>query len=103
MWNGAAKSLPTMIKGRRVLKWSRSASATIDRKEYREYHAKPEQKKRRAARNAARRKMVKAGLASKGDGRDVHHKNRNPTDNSRGNLSVVGRKKNRGWRKGKRG
>lgn len=71
-------------------------------KEYREYHAKPEQKQRRAARNAARRKMVKAGLASKGDGRDVHHKNRNPQDNSSRNLSVTSRKKNRGWRKNQR-
>ena len=39
------------------------------RKEYDTYHCSPEQKKRRAMRNAARRE---AGL-SKGDGLEVHH------------------------------
>ena len=68
--------------------------------EYKTYHSRPEQKKRRAARNAARRKMLKAGLAEKGDKRDVHHRNRNPEDNRSSNLAVTSRKKNRGWRKG---
>ena len=68
--------------------------------EYREYHSKPKQIKRRAGRNAARRKMVKAGLASKGAGRDVNHRNRNARDNRASNLSVTSQKKNRGWRKG---
>lgn len=48
------------------------------KKEYREYHSKPEQKKRRAGRNAARRKMEKAGKVRKGDGKDVDHRDRNP-------------------------
>ena len=39
------------------------------KKEYREYHAKPEQKKRRAQRNAARKKL---GL-KKGDPREASH------------------------------
>ena len=51
--------------------------------------------KDRVARNAARRAMVKAGRAKKGDGKDVDHKNGNPTDNSKSNLSVVSRSKNR--------
>lgn len=42
------------------------------------YNAKPEQKKRRAARNKARRQMIAAGKAKKGDGKDVHHKDGNP-------------------------
>lgn len=42
-------------------------------KEYRDYHAKPEQKKRRADRNAARRKAEQAGKVRKGDGREVDH------------------------------
>ena len=42
-------------------------------KEYREYHAKPEQKKRRADRNAARRKAMKAGKVHKGDGKELDH------------------------------
>jgi hypothetical protein len=44
------------------------------KKEYREYHAKPEQKKRRADRNAARRKAVRSGSVRKGDGKEVDHK-----------------------------
>lgn len=68
-------------------------------KEYREYHSKPEQKKRRASRNAARRLMIKKGKARKGDGKDVDHKNRNPLNNSLKNLRVVSQKKNRGWRR----
>lgn len=42
-------------------------------KEYREYHAKPEQKKRRAARNAARRKAVKKYGKKALRGKEVHH------------------------------
>lgn len=71
------------------------------RREYETYHAKPKQKKERAARNAARRTMEKAGKVSKGDGKDVDHKNRKPTDNRRSNLRVTSQRKNRGWRKGK--
>lgn len=66
------------------------------KKEYREYHRKLEQKKRRAGRNAARRKMVAAGRAHKGDSRDVDHKDRNPRNNSSANLRMQSRSKNRG-------
>jgi len=41
--------------------------------EYANYHASPEQKKKRAARNKARRDAIKQGRARKGDGMDVHH------------------------------
>ncbi len=37
------------------------------------YEAQPEQVKNRVARNAARRKLMKAGKVSKGDGKDVAH------------------------------
>lgn len=43
------------------------------KKEYREYHALPEQKKRRADRNAARRRAEREGRVSKGDGKEVDH------------------------------
>ena len=65
------------------------------KKEYREYHAKPEQKKRRAGRNAARRYAVKKGMVSKGDGREVDHKNYNANDNRPSNLRIVSAKTNR--------
>lgn len=38
-----------------------------------EWQATPEQKKRRAQRNKARRAAIKAGRAAKGDGKEVHH------------------------------
>lgn len=65
------------------------------RKEYDTYHAKPEQKKARANRNAARAEMKKEGRVRKGDGKEVDHKNGNPMDNSRGNLQVMSRSANR--------
>lgn len=43
------------------------------KKEYREYHGRPEQKKRRADRNAARAKAMRQGSVRKGDGREVDH------------------------------
>lgn len=42
-------------------------------KEYADYHSKPEQKKRRAQRNAARDEAEKDGRVHKGDGKEVHH------------------------------
>jgi len=69
-------------------------------KEYRTYHAKPEQKKNRAQRNAARRELIKAGQVHKGDGKDVDHKKpiRSGGSNARSNLRVTSASKNRGWR-----
>jgi hypothetical protein len=43
------------------------------RREYDKYHADPKQKKNRAARNAARAKMMRKGKVKKGDGKDVAH------------------------------
>ena len=62
------------------------------------YNAKPLQKKRRAQRNAARAKMIAAGKARKGDGRDVDHKSRNPggsLSNAPSNLRMSSKSKNR--------
>ena len=44
------------------------------KKEYQDFHGKPEKIKDRASRNKARRAKVKSGSASKGDGRDVDHR-----------------------------
>lgn len=68
-------------------------------REYKNYHKKPKQKKRRAQRNTARRIMSKAGKVRKGDGRDVDHRNRNTADNSRKNLRVTTKRKNRSFRR----
>ena len=61
----------------------RMSAARNYRQEYDSYHKAGLQKKRRAQRNGARRLMIKKGAASKGDGKDVGHKQRN----KRGNLS----------------
>jgi hypothetical protein len=45
------------------------------KKEYNEFHATPEQKKRRAERNAARAKAAKDGRVKKRDGKEVDHVN----------------------------
>lgn len=71
--------------------------------EYQTYHAKPEQKKNRAQRNAARRDLASAGRVRKGDGKDVDHKRpiRAGGSNAPTNLRVTSVSKNRAWRKGK--
>ena len=65
------------------------------KKEYREYHGTPAQKKARASRNAARAMLEKEGAVRKGDGKEVDHKNSSPLDNRRSNLQVMSRKANR--------
>jgi hypothetical protein len=67
--------------------------------EYARYHSKPEQIKRRAQRNAARAKMIKAGKVRKGDGRDVDHRDRNTGNNALSNLRIQSKHKNRGRNK----
>lgn len=41
--------------------------------------------------------MIKAGKVSKGDNKDVAHKNNNPLQNSSKNLSVQSKAKNRSF------
>ena len=65
--------------------------------EYQNYQGTSAQKKRRAARNAARRKLMKTGRVTKGDGKDVGHSNGNPKDNKAKNLKVQTKKANRSY------
>ena len=65
------------------------------KKEYQEYHGKPEQRANRSKRVLARRKLEKEGRVAKGDGRDVDHKDGNPQNNSTSNLRVMNRHTNR--------
>jgi hypothetical protein len=62
-------------------------------KEYRSYQGTEEQKKRRAIRNAARRKLEAKGKVRKGDGKDVHHVS--GLHNAASNLRVVSKSANR--------
>tara|TARA_R110000782_G_scaffold166590_1_gene258520 strand:- start:1893 stop:2174 length:282 start_codon:yes stop_codon:yes gene_type:complete len=70
-----------------------------DYKQENKYKSKPKQIKKRGERNAARAKLIKAGLVKKGDGKDVDHKNKRTSDNSRKNLKVVPKKINRSFKR----
>jgi len=64
--------------------------------EYRDYHSKPEQKKNRAMRNAARRIMVKKHGESALRGKDIDHKDGNTHNNGSSNLRIESMAVNRG-------
>ena len=72
-------------------------------KEYRDYHGKPEQIKKRAMRNSAHAAAEKK--AGKSISKDVDHKVplRKGGTNAPGNTRVQDASTNRGWRKGKTG
>lgn len=61
--------------------------------EYDNYQGTEEQKKRRAVRNAARRKLMREGRVRKGDGKDVDHIN--GLHNAASNLRVLSKSTNR--------
>ena len=65
------------------------------RKEYDSYHGSPEQKKRRAERNKARRKAMKNGTVKKGDGKEVDHVGMNRKGSLGSKTRVVSKKTNR--------
>ena len=64
------------------------------RKEYDNYQGKPEQKKRRAKRNAANRKKPCLG--------DIDHKDGNPNNNSPSNLRCQSKSTNRSFPRNKK-
>ena len=65
--------------------------------EYANYQGKPEQIAKRSSRNKARRKLEAQGRVSKGDGKDVDHRDRNPLNNGNGNLRVKKKEHNRSF------
>ncbi len=69
------------------------------KREYAIYHGKPEQIKRRAQRNAARRTLERLGRVRKGDGKDVHHRDHRTSNNTLGNLAIMAKSKNRSLNK----
>ena len=71
------------------------AGATEDSIRQRAYNSKPASKKDRASRNSARDAAIKDGLVSKGDGKDIDHKDSNPRNNKKSNTQVMSASKNR--------
>lgn len=72
-------------KGQMKLKGKLSGRQAAQRK----YNSKPEQKKRRAQRNATRAKLEKQGKVRKGDGKDIDHKDHNTGNMASSNLQVL--------------
>lgn len=64
-------------------------------REYKRFQSSKKAKKDRAARNKARREALREGRVHRGDGKEVHHADSNPRNNSSSNLRVVSRKFNR--------
>ena len=67
--------------------------------EYKRYQKQSTQKKNRASRNAARNLLMQQGKVTKGDGKDVAHRNGNPRDNRPKNLAVSSKRANRSFRR----
>jgi hypothetical protein len=67
------------------------------KREYKLFHGKPSQIKKRAKRVTARRRMERAGKVHKGDGKDVDHKTplRNGGGNGKENLRIRDKSDNR--------
>lgn len=73
------------------------ATASKRSKQQRAYNSKPEQKKKRAMRNKARRQAIKDGRVKKGDGKDIDHKKplRSGGSNAKSNTRVRSKSANR--------
>jgi hypothetical protein len=71
------------------------------KQEYARYQGTPEQKKRRAMRNKARRAALRSGRVSKGSEFDIHHRDGNPMNNDPQNLFVSHRSQNRSFKRNK--
>jgi len=65
------------------------------KKEYAEYHGKPEQRQRRSSRVLARRLVEKRMGKSALRGKDVDHRDGNPMNNSPSNLRATSKSFNR--------
>jgi hypothetical protein len=65
------------------------------KREYNEYHKRPEQRRRNDARKQSRRNMVKIYGKAALNGKDIDHKDRNPLNKSRSNLRIQSIRANR--------
>lgn len=91
-----------MARNKVVGKNKRKGSNLATGRDYsydKKYESSPEQIKKRASRNAARRRVAASRGASAVKGKDVNHKNGNPLDNRASNLNVESKNKNRGRKK----
>ncbi len=68
------------------------------KQEYKKFQSSKKSINDRSKRNRARRLLMKEGLVRKNDNKDIDHKDGNPQNNSRSNLKVLSRSKNRAKR-----
>lgn len=90
-----------MVSGGELFAQWKTMMARNYKNEYESYQGTEEQKKNRAKRNNARRRLEREGKVSKGDGKDVDH--REPLSkgggNGKSNLRVVDANKNRSFKR----
>ena len=86
--------MPYMTNGKRDYK-----------KEYEKYHGRADQIKNRSKRTTARRQANADGRTSKGDGKDLDHKQAlsKGGSNAKSNLRVVSQSRNRSFARNKDG
>lgn len=74
------------------------------KKEYEQYQGTDEQKKKRAERNAARRKLMKDGKVHRGDGKDVAHRRAiDKGGSTKDGVRVESKEANRSFRRDSQG
>lgn len=78
-------------------RWQSAAEVKAHRKAQAKYQQKPEEVKKRENRNQARRTLEAKGIAHKGDGKDVEHRDGNALNNSPINWRLGSRHKNRSY------
>ena len=81
---------------------NRHRTAAGIRHEHEAFQSSPEAKKANSARVSARKKAIREGRVSLHDGKEIDHKNSNPTDNRSSNLRVISRTANRSKRENSR-
>lgn len=74
-----------------------SSAVLSHRKAQAKYQKSPVEVKKRENRNKARYDLIALGVAHKGDGKDVMHKNGNALDNRPSNWKLGSRHKNRSY------
>lgn len=74
---------------------NRHRTAAGIRHEHEAFQSSPKAKKANSARVSARKKALRDGRVHLHDGKEIDHKNSNPTDNRASNLRVISRTANR--------
>lgn len=87
-----------MVTGEKKIPYMRNGKRDYKR-EYKEYHARPEQRKNRSERTVARVQSNASGKTHKGDGRDLDHKVplSKGGSSAKSNLRVVSASTNRSF------